>query len=211
LGYEAVAATLTQANLYQEWMLETNTASRTDWVVTFPTKKLYVATAATAAAAVAGSAPQPFNANYFNGRSCDIYTMTVYNREEQTASSPISPSPLPGASARNFCAEVNTIAFGTGTILGSPRGTGEIGTDVPPSSTLLPTGHAIINFTQARQARPALATTLNGVAIAAVNYYGMPVVGFAVQDFKNSTTAVPGVLSVYGGNFTLRGNRNIAP
>ena len=70
---DAVSATIMRQNLMNEYMLETPTASGTDWVITFPTKFAYVNVGT-------GAAVAPFNANFNNGLSCDSFTATAWSR-----------------------------------------------------------------------------------------------------------------------------------
>jgi len=201
---DAVSATITHSQVFNEWMLETNTSSGTDWIVTFPTKKLYVNVGT-------GAATAPFNANFNNGKSCDIFQMAFYNREELTTTTPVTvlPSPEPTILPTNneFCYEANVLTFANSNMLGStnlynidPTGVGR-------------TGHAILRFNQAVQVvgsglRAPTATTINGAA-ATVRYYGLPVIGIAIQDFANGN--VGGVASNYGGAFAHKYLRTIAP
>jgi hypothetical protein len=200
---DAVSAAIMQQSVFNEWMLETNTASGTDWVVTFPTKFAYTGPVGT------GAAIAPFNANFNNGSSCDIFTMNFYNREELTTTTPIVvlPSPEPSVVVTNntFCYEANVLTFANSNMLGSQNlyniDTTSIGR----------TGWAAINFTQAVQVLTPAASTVSGPNPSAVAqaHRGLPVVGFMIQDFSNGSVGTPPVLSNYGGLFVHKYFRSI--
>lgn len=202
LARDAVSATMMQFNVFNEWVLETNTQSGTDWVVTFPTKKLYVNVGA-------GAAIAPFNANFNNGQSCDIFTASFYNREEATTlfQAVIIPSPPPVIlpSVNSFCYEANVLTFANSNLLGSANGYNVDTTSVGRA------GHLIINFNQAIQVLTPTASTLNGAAVAVQRHFGLPVTGFMIEDFANGNVGTPPVLSNYGGNFAHKYRRQITP
>ena len=199
---DAVSATLMEFNLFNEWVLETATQSGTDWVVTFPTKKLYVAVGA-------GAAVAPFNANFNNGASCDIFTASFYNREEATTlvQAVIIPSPPPVIlpSVNSFCYEANVLTFSNSNMLGSTNGY-NVDTTVVGR-----TGHLVINFDQAVQVLTPTASTINAAAAVPQRHFGLPVVGFMIEDFANGNVGTPPVLSNYGGNFVHKYRRQITP
>jgi hypothetical protein len=72
-------------------------------------------------------------------------------------------------------------------------------------------GHATVTFEQPRQFLTPLATTINGVAAGAQRHFGLPVVGFMIQDYSNGNVGTPPVYSSYGGNFAHRYISRIAP
>ncbi|MDH4282117.1 MAG: hypothetical protein OEV36_05660 [Myxococcales bacterium] len=198
---DAVSAAMMSQSVFNEWMLETNTASGTDWVVTFPTKFAYTGPVGT------GAAIAPFNANFNNGLSCDIFTMNFYNREELTTTTPVIvlPSPEPSVVVTNntFCYEANVLTFANSNMLGS---TNLYNVDTTGVGR---TGWAAINFTQTIQSLTPAASTVNGAAAAAQAHRGLPVVGFMIQDFSNGNVGTPPVLSNYGGNFNHKFFRSI--
>jgi hypothetical protein len=217
-GLDAVSATLMAQNVVNEFVLETGTNSGTDWVVTFPTKFGYIAVDP---AGPSRAGIGPFNANFTNGQSCDIFGFQFWNREEQTPGVTTivlpSPEPIIAPSFNQFCYETNVLTFANSNNLGSTNG---YNVD-PTASVLAPTnrtGWGQISFTQAPTATQtslqrlitATATTVSpaGVATAAgVTHLGLPVLGFMVQDFANGN--VGGVLSNYGGLFSHKYNRVI--
>lgn len=212
-GRDAVSASLMQQNVINEFVLETATSSGTDWVVTFPTKFAYITVDPAGPTNLVG----PFNANFTNGQSCDIFGFQFWNREEQTpgVTTVVLPSPEPiiAPSFNSFCYETNILTFANSNLLGS---TNLYNID-PTASTLNPTnrtGWGQISFTQAPTATQtslqrliSTSVSINGAAGVPGTHLGLPVLGFAVQDFSNGN--VGGVLSNYGGLFMHKYVRNI--
>jgi hypothetical protein len=197
---DAVSAALMQESVYNEWVIETATASGTDWVVTFPTKKLYVGLGG-------GTAAPPFNANFNNGLSCDAYNGSYYNREELSPPPAMVFLPLPPVvlPPTGFCYAANVLTFSNSNMLGSTNSYNLDFTSVGR------TGHLIVNFDMGRQFLGPAPTTINGVAAGSQRYFGLPVVGFMIQDFFNGNVGTPPVLSDYGGNFDHKYYTRIAP
>ena len=212
-GRDAVSAALMQQNVINEFVLETGTSSGTDWVVTFPTKFAYITVDPAGPTNLVG----PFNANFTNGQSCDIFGFQFWNREEQTpgVTTVVLPSPEPiiAPSFNSFCYETNILTFANSNLLGS---TNLYNID-PTASALNPTnrtGWGQISFTQAATATQtslqrliSTSVSINGAAGVPGTHLGLPVLGFAVQDFSNGN--VGGVLSNYGGLFMHKYVRNI--
>lgn len=196
---DAVSAAMMRQYVFNEWMLESNTASGTDWVVTFPTKFAYTGPVGS------GAATAPFNANFNNGSSCDVFTMNFWNREELTTTTPVvvlpSPEPSVVVSTNTFCYEANVLTFANSNMLGSTNAYNIDTTSVGR------TGWASIGFLQAVQSLTPVSSTVNGAAAAAQAHLGLPVVGFAIQDFSNGN--VNGVASNYGGLFVHKYFRSI--
>jgi hypothetical protein len=190
---DAVSAAITQQSIFNEWILETATASGTDWVVTFPTKFAYTGPVGT------GAAIAPFNANFNNGSSCDIFSLTFYNREEATTTAPVIvlPSPEPSVVVTNstFCYEANVLTWANSNQLGSANLY-----NVDPTSVGR-TGWASILFSQPIQILTPAASSVNGVAAAAQVHRGLPAVGFMLNDYNNGNVGTPPVFSSYGGLF----------
>ncbi|MEP7206592.1 MAG: hypothetical protein ABI920_06615 [Casimicrobiaceae bacterium] len=194
---DAVSAVLMHNNVMNEFVLDVTTQSGTDWVVTMPTKRFYVAVGT-------GNATRLFQRN-FNGTagSCDDVSLDLYDREEFKRAGGFSPAP-PG-SVNRICWEANVITFNGTNVLGSANTS-----NIPTSFA---NGWMRMGFFPGSQGishvlrSPAGGTTTTfaggGTSGTDVTYYGLPVVGFAVQSFLNGTIVVGGasVLSNYGGNF----------
>jgi len=122
---DAVSAALTRDSVTNEFILDSATASSTDWVVTFPTKRGYVTATVAAAQASGAVAGAPFSNGFTTTGACDPYAVAIFDREERgpTASSPIIlPSPLPPVGSvpgSNLCWEANVLPFQAASLLGS--------------------------------------------------------------------------------------------
>jgi hypothetical protein len=196
---DPVSASLMHDSVMNEYVLDPGTKSGTDWVLTFPTKRFYVNVGT-------GSAPKLFQRN-FNGTAgaCDDITLSIYDREERTTSSPVTFSPPPPTQTTSLCWEANVITFNNGGVLASKNvsninttfqnGWLRLGFATSTSSNF----HTLANITNTSHVlSPSFFST--GMT---KTYLGLPVVGFAVQSFTNGTLVVGGsnVLANYGGNF----------
>jgi len=199
-GADAVSAVLMHNAVLNEFVNDTGTRSGTDWVVTMPTKRHYVNVGT-------GSAPRLFQRNFnTTAGSCDDVSLDLFDREEFRRQGGFSPAP-PGAVNR-ICWEANVVTFNGSNVLGS--------NNVANVPTTFVNGWMRLGFfpgsqgTAHRLVAPAgqsLVTDQFGGSTpdtVGVTYFGLPVVGFAVQSFTNGTLPTAGggtVLSNYGGNF----------
>jgi hypothetical protein len=197
---DPVSAVFMHDNVYNEFVVEPTTKSGTDWVVTFPTKREYVAVGT-------GAASKLFQSNFGATGSCDDVVLTQYDREERTIISQTSFSPPPPTQTDSLCWEANVISVNSKNVLGSKNVS-----NVPTTFTA---GWISLNFRGATV--PATRHQLIGGASQGFNtvtggtfgtlattFNGLPVVGFAAITFENETLTVgPGasVQSNYGGNF----------
>lgn len=199
---DAVSAVLMHDQVMNEFVLDSITNSGTDWVVTMPTKRFYVQNGTGPAA---GGLFQS-NFNKTDG-ACDDVSLNIYDREENTTSTPLDFSPPPPTQTNAICWEANVITFNNSNVLGSANvanipttfehGWLDLGfAATAPVHTLANSGATTIT--------PLGGTATNG---ATATYVGLPVVGFAVQSFANGAITVGGttVLSNYGGNFVQKG------
>ena len=188
-----------------EFILDTVTNSGTDWVVTFPTKRFYVLTGT-------GPAEKLFQRNFNNAAgACDDVTLNIYDREEQTTSTPTTFSPPPPTFTNSICWEANVITFNNSNVFGS-QNSANINTGfqhgwlnlgfAPPTAPA--TYHTLVNTTATTHIWGA------GVGEATVGetktYFGLPVVGFAAASYTNGVLTVSGteVLANYGSKFTQK-------
>lgn len=197
---DPVSAVLMHDNVYNEFVVEASTKSGTDWVVTFPTKREYVAVGS-------GAASKLFQSNFNNG-SCDDVVVTQYDREERTIISQTSFSPPPPTQTDALCWEANVLTIGSRTVLGAKNGN-----SIP---TTFSAGWVAMNFrgatvpTTRHQLVGGGSTVFNTVTggtfgLLQTTFNGLPVVGFAAITFENETLSVgPGsaIQSNYGGNFS---------
>jgi hypothetical protein len=196
---DPVSAVLMHEHVMNEFVLDAATKSGTDWVLTFPTKRFYVNVGT-------GSAPKLFQRNFnATAGSCDDITLNIYNREEQTTTTPQTFSPPPPVPGVAICWEVNIVTFNNTNVLASLNKSN--------INTGFPNGWLRLGFTQTTN--PVLHKLGNQTNTTHVwgasgfstgltkTYLGLPVVGFAVQSFTNGTLVVGGtsVLANYGGNF----------
>lgn len=225
----AVNATLTLAELMNEYTLNTVVGARTEWVLTFPTKRFHVDTAPGGSPLLAeGDDPiPPFTDAWTvaDPGACDQQTFQFWDREElEPTTDPgdpgdviVSPPPPPGEVQEDpgfqLCREANVIRFANdGTlpdqteILKEPLRLDDEGeADVLSYTNLnLPaefvSGWVKFNFTGFES---VAGTPVNGTNDTVV---GLPVIGFGVNTFTNGTLE-GGVLSNYGATFQHRGTR----
>jgi hypothetical protein len=214
-GRNAINAVLMRSNVLNEYITDPAINAGTDWVVTFPTKRLNVGVLAATAPFLKAwgdlvvapfytdevAAGQSVDANW---RACEQVEVTIYDREENAKSTGIdfSPSTTPKPT---LCKEANIITFKGGNVLGSLN----LNRNLPDvfssgwmdlslyNATDANTNHVLSGNTEA-------ISTVNTVA-ANVTYTGLPVVGFAVEKYVNGS--VGGLLSNYGGSFAHKYKR----
>ena len=216
-GRDAVSAIMMRSHVYNEYTVEPNIKAATDWVVTMPTKRFYVSSGS-------GNAARPFQSNFSSTGSCDTINLVYYDREEQTPGAIIDFSPTTPES-RALCWEANVITFtGNG---GSATVSHVLGSTNVANVALNATwinGWADLSFPLDNTVpnahnlpAPVGATTIINInngsvqSFQNVTYFGLPVVGFAVQSYTNGTLSVGGtaVLSNYGGTFNHKYLRDI--
>lgn len=229
---EAVSAVLMRDSVINEFVTDAGSLSRTDWVITMPTKRDNIGVGL-------GTPSRPFSNNFANATptgACDAYTLGIFNREEQTIGSApgvILPSPRPpgvAAPGQLLCWEANVVEFGLTGLLGSTnnfrlQGAADAFASTGATSTGAafatlgrrvlqgPNGWAVLGFgattlaTQAQQSMTPLSATLNGVAVVAPavgTHFGLPVIGAMFHNYTNT-----GVASAYGGVIPHKFTRNI--
>jgi len=217
---DAVSAVLMHNNVMNEYILDAGTLSKTDWVVTMPTKGDYVAVGS-------GAARAPFQRNFSasTGLSCDDVNVTFWDREERVRGeapgtppdfSPKNPTETPGVPS--LCYEANVVTFNavgvSGTtvtgVLGSLNSTLDISTNlaVTGAANLAQNGWARLNFIGALTS-PSTNTVslLTGLPVGAQGipntYNGLPVTGFNVFTYTNSALKVGTVVSNVPTNYGM--------
>ncbi|MHB9101635.1 MAG: hypothetical protein ACYC2E_09005 [Sulfuricella sp.] len=191
---DPVSAVLMHDRLMNDFVLDTATLSGTDWVITMPTKRHYVAvdddTTLVDVAAIT-----PFTKAFKSGGSCESFSLAYYNREEGSPTTPTSNvSPLPpGVTGSALCWESTILTFNNSDVLGS---TNKVNQAV---DSAYQNGWARISFNGASN------TMDDG---AGHIYTGLPAIGFMVQDFVNQNAA-PGIMATYAGNFIHKYRTNI--
>lgn len=122
---EAVSAVFMRDTIINEFVTDAGTVSKTDWVITMPTKRDNIGVGT-------GTPNRPFSNNFANATAtgaCDAYTLGIFNREEGTLGSApgvLLPSPRPPAAAapgQVLCWEANVVEFASTGLLGSTNNT----------------------------------------------------------------------------------------
>jgi hypothetical protein len=222
-GRDAVTAALMRSAITNEFSIEAATASETDWVITYPTKREYVEVGT-------GPARAPFFQN-FNmisasiGGSCDRLEAAVYNRE---AGSPGSLSTIitiplvqPVAEGGITCGNTNILpSIADKSLLGSKVSnnwfdttrTFIFGATTPagnttsvPNSTQGPAGWMRVFFGSTPGITP-LSATRNGLALQSGRHAGLPLIALAFTNFRNR-----GVTSQYGIVHQAKYEVSVAP
>jgi len=195
-GARAVSAVYMHTAVINEYIMDTATLSNTDWVLTFPTKSLFVD---------ATTAVQPFTNAFTATGACELVSVAFLNREERGASvvpGDFSP-PQPAGPANAVCWESTVVSFRNGaahTPGASATASGVLGSRNFTGVTLdssFQNGWAALTFTGAGASLgmgAVTGTTINtrtGTTVAGGvhTYYGLPVTGFMVRTFNNNTVA----------------------
>ncbi len=196
---DAVSAVIMHDTISNDFVLEPTINAGTDWVITFPTKHDYVQIA-------------PATAPFINvwdpttSLACEEIAITYYDREElpQTPAG-VDFSPRPPAGSFALCAEANVLTFNSADVLNS-QVAGNIATNLNLVAGT-DNGWMTIGF-GAPAGAPAGSREL---AALGATFGGLPVLGFAVQKYVNSTLVVGGVsvLSNYAGSVEHKATRNI--
>ena len=210
-GSDAISALLMHDNIINEFVLDNTTLSGTDWVITMPTKRYNVPVHNKSLATDATQLFSPFTSKFWgNGHewlngACEQLAglpdfADTWNREGGKVSYSYGVPP-PGGGTR-LCWETNVVTFNNSHVLGSGNEVlvpvifehgwvrmsfNSVGIPVVNGQT---DGNGVVHS----QAAHSL-TSINGDT-----YFGLPTVGFMVQDFINQNAA-PGILATYGGNF----------
>lgn len=196
-GIDAVSAVLMHSSIVNDYVLEPSIDAGTDWVITFPTKTNYVNST---------TARRPFTSLWDakTGNACEAIALQYWDREElgvRPADIDFSPRP-PSGPAFSLCREANVMTFNGSDVL-SPSERVRRNLDVVHNN-----GWLQMSFVtpQNRAARVLPATDVN--TDAAIEFVGLPVIGFAVQKYVNGTLS-NGVLSNYTGSVEHKYTRTI--
>jgi hypothetical protein len=187
-GINAVSASLMHDNVMNEYILDSGTASLTDWVVTYPTKRFYVSSGT-------GAASGGLFQRNFNGvvGSCDDVGINFWDREENSPGGPppgFSPPP-PGSPKSALCWEANIVTWNNSNLFAS--------TNSQNINTTFADGWAQLNLVGA--ATPPIHQL---ISTTNQTFNGLPVVGFMTATYFNSAVPLPGggtIRSAYGASF----------
>lgn len=203
---DAVSAVLARTAIMNDYVVGLDFDAKTDWVVTFPTKRFYVNPGVKSSDPAADQvARAPFTQKWLTDKSqsCDEISITYYDREEGTEHGEADFSPTPDVAVAALCNEVNTISIvehgGTGGLFGAEFTKGQI-----ELAEGFKAGWMEIGF-------PAAAAATTGLVGTGGTVLGLPAIGFSAMSFTNGTLEVEGVnvLSNYGGSVLHKGVRTI--
>jgi hypothetical protein len=193
-GVDAVSAVLMHDHLLNEFVLDANTNSGTDWVVTMPTKRYYFD--------AQGDVQGLFQRNFTADGACDDVSIGLFDREEFVAKGGFSPPPT--TKTNSLCWEATVITFNNTNVLGS-----ENGVNVP---TTFPNGWMNLGIGPVAGQFGGTAHVLTGLD---ATFTGLPTIGFSAITFNNGTLSGPGglglVQSNYGGAFKHRATVSVVP
>jgi hypothetical protein len=196
LDYEipahAVSAVFMAETLLNEYLVAPDLGAQTDWIVTFPTRELYVDFQV-----VPGDPSPPFPRASAAARADVEFTLALFDQEEGGGIMPVDDFGLPiMPGTPRIPYQVNVLAFRSIAVEGMPSAVF--------GSTLATNIGA---YGVAGWARMDLASGDGGHALpAAIDgtvLLGLPVTGFMVYNIINADAA-PGRLANYGGVFPHR-------
>ncbi len=201
LPIDHVSALLTRASISNDYAIDQGALSRnskTDWVITFPTKRFYVQDAAVPVT--------PFTEKWTGSHSCDEISLVYFDREERQhvvtlADDDFSPPPPAPTVPRNtLCNEVNTLSikpFNSGTSYKTLFGAEFTNASFTVEDAGFKAGWMELSFANVLPGSTAIR--------------GLPVIGFAALSNENNTLVVNGVnvLSNYLGSTVHKGTRLI--
>ena len=202
----AVSGLFMADTVSNDYVLDDAFAGKTDWVVTFPTKRLYVAADSDTAER---RAINPFYEEWNGDDSCDPYRVTVWDREENSpkyvpGEPPFSPYTDPEVYDAEICYEANVLTF---TQAGEDAQSPLLGAEPSASGARIQTvvetpyqnGWAQLDFKWSSLA----GTTYGNVAsheldsTPTTKHLGLPTVGFSVIRFGNNSLSGGTVLANY--------------
>lgn len=222
-GVDAVSAVFDREAVFNEYAVDPDLRAASEWIVTFPTRRSYVAS---------GSATAPFTVGFSAALSgvCERVSGRMYNREEASfATFDFSPS----TGQTQLCWEANPLWFqrvpgltGASPIHGAPGPAA----GVPALYAGIPTFLSLFGIVQQTFSngwywlgffdpnaiatsglpspllRPALIESAPAAGTVADRYYGLPATGYWALRVENAN-ARPGVQGFYGGAYPHRSSR----
>ncbi|MDD2987861.1 MAG: hypothetical protein PHI64_02775 [Zoogloea sp.] len=201
---DSLSAILTRSNVYNDYSIDAGRDSKTDWVLTFPTKRFYVNT----------STPAPFTETWktATSTSCDPIQIVYYDREERrhnvTIDEDFSPKPDVVAATNSLCNEVNTLSIKR---FGTAAGTSTLfGAEYTNASFTVDDAGFVAGWMNVSFANTLAGdVSIGGQTPVPGTLIGLPVVGFSALSNSNGTLVVGGVnvLSNYLGSSAHKGVR----
>ncbi|MEO8671834.1 MAG: hypothetical protein ABI411_11005 [Tahibacter sp.] len=202
---DAVSAIFTSSGITNEYVIEATSASESEWVISFPTKKYYV-----------NSTPPiaPFLERFAApGRSCVKVGVQYFDREQLQVTVPIDFNGLPFVPTTQLCYQTSVLTFqnaadyianhGVSAVLGSrltsnlnPRAngfsSGWLRMDLDPTDVNA-------GVVEPHALRPSIDLDV---------FHGLPVTGFLATNYLNRNNGGPNVLSTYSTSGRHRASRN---
>jgi hypothetical protein len=168
-GAQATSATLQTKSLMNDVMVNPAIGGQTDWVVSFPTKRLHVDGALAAV-------KKPFTDNWVGKQAvtgtetpaCETVSVNQWDREEAITTPVTGFSPAPDAQVNKICNEVAVIALGAGATSAMKVETGLTNLSYPYTE-----GWMKISMAQSQAANTTTAVS------------GLPAIGFAAYKVQN--------------------------
>jgi hypothetical protein len=189
-GADPVSAVMMNESVYNEYVLHTETLSKTDWVITFPTKSQYYVLDPTTGIR---DVQKLFQRDFKAGGACDDLSIARFDREERRPTSTGDFSPRPPSGTNSLCWEANVVTFGAGaaSLLNAKN---RVNLGVAPYDAgwakftfIQPTGtntwHTLVGGSTVYHDLVAGTQT----TLSTVTYTGLPMIGFAAQQFNNGT------------------------
>lgn len=184
---DALSAVMMSKTIANDYNVEAGTNSKTDWVVSFPTKHFYVNSTESRNGLVPEDSKKgraPFKSLFASDNddgACESVSLAYYDREERTnkASGGVDFSPSNNPAGPSLCWETSRITFNNKTTFGPSNTLNNI--ETPYAS-----GWARIDFTGSM------------VSKEGHRYVGLPVLGFAASAVQNGTLNGGKILANYG-------------
>jgi hypothetical protein len=221
-GIDAVSSVLMAGTLENEYVIETATRSRTDWIVTFPTRRFYSSGGTVSAPfsiAVGGSTP-PCTTK-------EIPIPEFFNRETRSVTPGQVDFPVPPPGPAPTCLPWHVMAFAISNR--EPHNT--IGPFGSANLPLRPLERSIPSTFQAGWGRFTIPESGNGGQLVSgaqsvifdtatgttttgpIKFIGLPLLGFMARTFKNGNLVCTASVCQgnYGGAFPHRYMRVVGP
>jgi hypothetical protein len=214
-GAQAVSAVFMRNNVYNEFVSGGIADARTAAVLTFPTKKFHVGTDDPLVTSPDDhNFGPPFTNDFSLGGACEIVGLTAFGREEEEQREDLDFSPSPPTASNSFCWEVNIVTFNASDAVAS-----RLAVNI---NTVSDQGWVRYNFADIASSNfpPSDRAFGYGGGTGAQDghtmvsdegdvYHGLPVIGFAIQEFVNGTLDDGNLLSNYDNLFNHSYGRQI--